>query len=633
MTEKTVTLANGGGLPDAGASGGGPPRGESLLSSSAKEGDVRRDWATPAPSVVFLLLFFCLAQLFGCDAPRTGEAVPPASLRLADLNPVLTPGDTAVLPAVLAATSGAAALPPPQLTIRLDEAELSARVYWAWTQTPAAAARTTWLAAPRRWRLTLDPPAGGAFATPVVVFDVPPTSRADWLQVGDSRVRPIWLDEDGSLWRQDLKDPLNAPLHLFDAVLPEAEDPARCWRAALMADRLHRLDVRPRFADPLVQALARQQVRRWQASLDRLAAADIDLAREVRRRLTLVLSDDGALVPAWPTDEQQLADLLHTLLSPAHDADARAAQARAWLAAQPHVRAWAETTGRPDRVGVGLANLTNQPRAVRLRWRGTYEAPRTIELPPESMRRLVLTPPLDLPPGELTRVLRVEAGEQVQELAYAARPAVARPPGLLLGPLFQPRTLRIWRQAGLRPQPAEHDTRAQLRRTVAGWELLIECRVPSDIVQPAGGVKAAATAVGPATPTGRALHDPAHLRASDLIGEAVYLFVGPVDEPSAILAFTPSGEVEAFRGRLPADAFSAERHSDAASWSVTVRLPERWIDGDGLLALGLLRSFGGSEIPALPTSWPEPIFPWRLDPGRLLIDLSQWDDLNGARPL
>ncbi len=458
-----------------------------------------------------------------------------------------------------------------------------------------------------------------------------------------TRVRPIWLEEDGELWWRDLQHSTMNPGPLLSTTQPEAEDPTRSWRAVLLADRLHSPQQPARLSDPLTQALADQQLSRWRTALDRLAAADLELARELRRRLTVICRDVESLVPAWPTDEDQLADVLQILLSPAHDDRARATLTRAWLNGQPRVLAWPATTGKRGWVAIGLANVTGEPLPVRLRWSDSYQAPRALELAPESLERLSLRFPPDLPPAQLLHTVSIEVGEQVQQLRFTANPTPARPPALVLGPFLQPRTLRAWQRGQYTTDAADRATRAAVRRTDEGWELFIECRG-----EEAGPEQALA------------LLDPRRLRAADLIGEAVYLFIGPVDNPAAVFAVTRSGAVQVFTGSVATSDVSVARRAPASGsdfagaigddaapaalsslrsasstptstiWSATIRLPAAWIDDEGLIPLGLIRSY---ESGAAPTSFPQPVFPWRLEPGRLLIDTSQWDELDTSRAL
>jgi hypothetical protein len=590
----------------------------------------------------FLVFLLASALLGGCLSPRTRGPAATTPVQLVDLNPVLAPGVTALLAARVVATDDGPSHPPTRLTLTLGDQEIPARLYWAWAQVPGAGLRATWLEPPLRWRLTLEPPAGGSFASPLIIADIPPDGRPEWLQVEGTRVRPIWLEEDGELWWRDLQHSTSDPGPLLSTAQPEAEDPTRSWRAVLLADRLHSPQQPARLTDPLTQALAEQQLSRWRTALDRLAAADLELARELRRRLTVICRDVESLVPAWPTDEDQLADVLQTLLSPAHDDQSRATMTRAWLNGQPRVLAWPATTGKRGWVAVGLANVTSEPLSIRLRWSDSYEAPRAIQLAPESLQRLSLRFPPDLPPAQLLHTVSIEVGEQVQQLRFTADPTPARPPGLVLGPFLQPRSLRDWQRGQYAMDAADHATRAAVRRTDEGWELFIECR-GEDSPQQA-----------------LALLDPRRLRATDLIGEAVYLFIGPVDNPLAVFAVTRSGTVQTFSGSVATSDVSVARRASASSsdfagaspvdpasaapgslrsapntptssvWSATIRLPAEWIDEEGLIPLGLIRSY---ESGAAPTSFPQPVFPWNLEPGRLLIDTSQWDELAGMRPL
>ncbi len=162
----TVTSASFRELRGREGAGGPLPQGDSLPSSTAAAGDLRCVPRMTLSLSRFLVFLLASALLGGCLSPRTRGPAATTPVQLVDLNPVLAPGTTALLAASVVATDEGPSLPPTRLTLRLGDREIPARLYWAWAQVPGAGLRATWLEPPLRWRLTLEPPAGGAFRQP-----------------------------------------------------------------------------------------------------------------------------------------------------------------------------------------------------------------------------------------------------------------------------------------------------------------------------------------------------------------------------------------------------------------------------------------------------------------------------------
>ena len=115
----------------------------------------------------------------------------------------------------------------------------------------------------------------------------------------------------------------------------------------------------------------------------------------------------------------------------------------------------------------------------------------------------------------------------------------------------------------------------------------------------------------------------------ELIGmETFTIFAGSFSRPSAVLTVNPYGETRSWAGHESVPIRSANqdpRLTVAFSgnvWSMSLDIPDEWLDHDRTsLRIGCLRThFGSSAVDAYPFA----CVPWRINPGRVLFDLTAW---------
>ncbi|MCK4873106.1 MAG: hypothetical protein KAS72_10305 [Phycisphaerales bacterium] len=544
----------------------------------------------------------------GCQARDVSSTSPLWRVEPVDRRPVVIAGQTLVLPMAHVGMSVEAGAPPDRVDVVLEDGRsLDAALYWAWAE--GRSGRSRWIAPANRWRVSDAPPTDGTPAAVLLFVDVPGDAKGQWMDVAGVPMQPIWLEPSGLLWEIDLDRPQALETELLLLAAEEAADPARRWRAALLADRLHTVPTWQPFDDPRIEAIADQAEAQWRGGLDRLAAASPTLAREVRRALTRVCTNGPTLIPAWPVDEASLAGLLHTLVLDRLTTRRRIDQVEAWRAAQPQAVVWPIADGDADHMTIRIANLCDVPQFAILTWDRDSPGQYIDAVDAERIQRFQPTRP---PDRGMPDVLHVEIGSWRGEIPAAPRVYSCAPPGYPIGPFAETLDMATWLAGRFNTAPVERATRAIVRRTDLGWELFVECRS-----QAADG------------PGESPLVDPRSADAIALTGEAVYVFFGRIDKPRLVLGISRSGEVRAFHGS--ATDVEIPVVSGEQRWVVTIPIRSAWIDAEGRISIGVVRSFQGD---AWPTSWPMPMFPWRVEPGRVTIDLCAWDgmdenDLNG----
>jgi len=574
--------------------------------------------------------------------PKTPDASPMPTPRAPDRHPAglarldAPPGGLVVIPL----ESPQAPRPP---TAALDDGRpvpISVHRIGVRVLAPVAGevAPDGWLPAPGVWQASpLDPAdaslrAGrGAWA---YVLDLPADGAGQGLLLDGVRLPVNWLPAASALVTpaagaaEDPWAPAAGP-DAGDAVLlmraePERASPLTRWRHRLLIDGLRPGAPFEPFADPVIEAIARQNEDRWRVALAWLWAADADAAIRLRKRLAGVVDFGGVSAPAWPADHAALDRLLSELLDPALRPGERAAAADRWLAALPPAVAWViDEGGTVDEgrdaplIAVGLANLMDR---ATLAWAAVAASPSATPdlrpLPSRSAMTVLVVPP---PNATGTTTLDLHAGRWTVSLPAATGRVAASPPGLALGPFLPDWTMPAWLRSQAEPARAEWATAALLHRPAPApgdaptpprsrrWELLVECRlVPG---------------VGSAT------------------REGVRVYVGPASAPIAVVHIDGAGDV--VRERPPGDVVREEFQRDGLApateriavtrgvdrWSFRVPLPPDAVERNGLLRLGITRTDALGRRQA----WPRPMLPWQGEPGRAAIDTDAWTELGGDR--
>ncbi len=443
--------------------------------------------------------------------------------------------------------------------------------------------------------------------------------------------------------------------------------PTTRWRARL-AWRL--LDGDPggplpggTFADPVIEALARQAEWRWSAALARLGSADPALASSLAWRLAAIADlGGGVAMPVWSADGASLTALGEDLLNPLLSDAEIAARARIWLAEQPDAIAWVvDDGGATDAVTGGLiatVAVTNLSDAPAVAWAAHERASRMGELmtvPARSTARASAAAPGRIQDGGAT--LNVAVGDFAATRPVQDAPATVSPPGLRIGPLLPDWSLSTWLASGIaRDGTADAGvtlddawtTGALLYREGGRWMLYVECRRPAP-----GAPDPSLLAPPPARtglelvpglgqvrrPRGSGLEAGASdaaangLSAGGLVGaeEELRVWLGPLWAPTALLRISPAGVMIDEIGGA-ADGLGVVRRGSGTPvevrveegvWACWVPIPPRCMEGTGLLRLGVERT----DARGVRTAWPRRMLPWQREPGRWAIDVSAWPEL------
>lgn len=454
--------------------------------------------------------------------------------------------------------------------------------------------------------------------TAVVAIDPPLDAVGQAIWIGGIRHSVNWLPATAALVRTESGDGPWAPVvpepsgALLDAAAPEALTPLGRWRYRLLVDGL-----RPRgasepeaahaprpFADPVIEALARQNEDRWRVALAWLWAADPELCQRVKRRLAAVVDfGQGAVSPVWPTDHASLDRLLGDLLDPTLTPARRAQHAELWLDDQPRGAAWIideggiPSDGGARIVSVGVANLIERET---LCWVQLPDAGAP-DLRP--LRPFASTQLLAAVPAKVTTIeVRVGGFSARLPIHPGAIPAV--PPGVAVGPLMEDLSMRPWLSGEVTLPKIEWTTSAMLHRppprsaetSTAAWELFVECRLIPGV--------------------------------GTLERESVRVYLGPRSQPTRVLRVGINGEVTtehpAHEAGIPADRVNVARH--AGGWSFRLPLPGYAIEPDSTLRLAVTRT----DALGRRSAWPRAMLPWQTEPARAMIDTGAWGTRSSA---
>ncbi len=574
-------------------------------------------------STLGALVIALLVSGQGCRARASvREARLAARLKSAESRVHVVVGHTLVMPVSLEG----AITPTKSVPARLDDGrKIAAGLFWVGLS--AEQANASWLPPAGKWTSTPSSagklPAGGG--TWVVVTDLPSDAIGQGLWFGNQRTALNWLPSPEHIRPREASPDLDTPLGSMansPTLLRIAESAARSpitrWRHRLMTTGLGaRGDgsgSTDRFTDPVLEALACQMEVRWQVALTTLWAADPSVAELVKKRLVNVVNfGEGVIAPAWPVDESDLdtllADLLNARLQPAQQVD----RARAWLESQPAAAAWVMDDGgqRDAMTGqvvatIGVANLTD--REVTGWTSAAPDEPPSDLVPIKSQAAASLIASLspvadgalELPkrtPVTTTQV-QVNVGRWSELRPTFLRPTGVFPPGLRLEPLRREWDMLTWIGGGA-PAPLEDAwaggallCRAAVNGDAAGrqeWVAFVECRSP-------------------------------------VFGqeEKIRLWVGAFGAPSAIINVGSDGSVKdeiAVRQGLGAGVAGLVVSRQGDTWTAHIPIPERCIERDGTIRIGLQRT----DAIGRRSSWPRPMLPWQNEPGRITVNTSTWD--------
>lgn len=576
---------------------------------------------------------------------------------------------------------------PGAVTIRLDDqpapaslvclsiipqppkAPASPRVRWShWW---GSAAQQRWVASTTPPPPNLDPAAPSPQSSWFIRLDVS-ALKADPTRLGLSRLtvgtgsvllrrleQPL-IDSGRSILRSVVEQRVlaarspQALVPLINLALPLASIPSERWRARLILEAC-REPVPPIVGsmsqgpiDSSLVELADQLEARWFAAVGRLSLADEALARELASRLcTIVVSEQHVLPFFIPTDPQEL-QLCAQLLQSDRSREGLIRVAREFIASRTSALAWvdddaalfaagaaaiddkaAAATSPADmhfKARVWAANLSPTPGLASL------VMPWNASTPPQELQglsalELTTLPAVELNPADapISENLKNATAAQVAArlgttsttLTTIKRALPVRPPGFDV-----PQLVADWSLASLSrgspdlPQPDDdpsypvgttYTTTARLffddsavnldpTQSKGKWTLFIQCR------QGAG-----------------------ELNTDD----RVTIHLGPAFADLATLTLTPRGILTdlSAKGRgtppmilntvlTPADP----ARQSPAQWTAWIPLPGGAVESSGLMRIAITRT----DPRGVRSTFPRPMLPWQIQPGRLPLDTSAW---------
>lgn len=418
----------------------------------------------------------------------------------------------------------------------------------------------------------------------IVKVDLPeqPTELRGTISIDGTPLRTVWVDR-GSL---SLPLPSQAAARSAGAVASLASEPRERWRWLLASGTLAEPRATPIDEGPL-EAIARDRERRIALALSLLARADSPLASRVIDRLVRTVRFDRTIVvPAWTPEGAELAGLIDLLLATDATDRSRIAAAELWLQREPPMLA--RLVGDAGRVGsdrqpIGAASITNltaDPVVLAVQRSGDQPVPVAVE--PFATERVELVGPAT----GLSSVMLID-GDRTDSIGVMAGSVRVVPPGLLAGPTAVDLTLATWftgvDETGDTAARIEPLPRGQAR--VRSWQAVIEC----------------SGATGP--------------------DDRVELWLGSRDRRTPMVVRVWSDGRAEDSGGSPLRGVTVIREQDR--WLAIVPIPERAIEPGRRLRLGLLRDRGAAGPRE---AWPRALKPWERQPGRILLDLSAWDD-------
>jgi hypothetical protein len=356
--------------------------------------------------------------------------------------------------------------------------------------------------------------------------------------------------------------------------------------------------------------VARHYSTLWRIGLQRLGRADAEALYRCLNLLVRICYDGRQAFAAWIIDPAEIGSLLQILL------DGRRSDREIVDA----VHLWADRQGPltvriapddPQQIALGIANRGRLVVDARAQWVGSSEVAAAVKLPPGVLRRVAMPRPVageasspvdHTQPGATVQVLLIEVEGVLRRMAFPTGPLPARPPGVGFA-LHPPLTLAQVQSGWQGVTDARRATYLQLRRRRDRWEVFVECGRPDRF---------------PRVTDLAGLRDAAETRGR----EAVTLFFG--GEPASVILSVPeTGDYRLLRGSGDA-TLEVHRRSYADRWYCRVVVPDHWLRTVTSGALvGAMRTHGGDN--AMETG-PFASLPWRVEPGRAVIDLTAWGE-------
>lgn len=583
----------------------------------------------------FRPLLLVLAILTARSTAQTNHNVRPLSDRIDAIvaHPLILPISVADPKAV---KSG--------LRVRLDDGRrVAAYAYFVWASRNDAP--RSWTRGAPIWNLQSvnehlsKPPSSPG--TWIASIDLPIDAVGQGIWIEGTRYEPNWLPsparvilETSSRANDGFWDPAlaetqwDAPL-IHSALANLHADPFNRWRARLLTEGFNPSD----HADPnlaktdrdltaihtqllqsdssqILDQIADHFTARWQIILGRIWLIDPAAARRLKHQLTRTVSVDGQRVPMWTDDPAQLSALAHDLLSPFVNDELRVERVTVWLDAQPDGLSWViDDAGHPSRhpmaitPTIGLLWLSDTNRSSTARIESSGITPLIETISPNIVTERTLAAPTEIAraQGQINRPRQfsIQIGTQHTTLSALGNIPYGSPPGIVVGPL-----LNDWTLSALGSLNSAHDILPPPNRRVAGlvyrsadlnetnphfgWQLYLECALDPDD-----------------NPT-------------------ITISFGPMNSTRA--AWSISKSLGLLEMRTDSDIIADPDYTsviDNDRWIITLDIPSEAISNEGFLLLGIERTDENTH-----TAWPRRMMPWQGEPGRFIIDTTNWSGMN-----
>jgi len=505
---------------------------------------------------------------------------------------------------------------PQALDVEFADGGLAAGTV-VWLHRPGPSPELHWTTPAEGFAVRLIEPADDSstgLGRPLLLIDVPNDATGTMRLLGRS-LFPQYIDLPPADWGNQVLS------HHLAHDRPDPESPFEHWRWVLLANRFNMQAPDP-VGTEVEQRVARYHADLWRIGVGRLASVDEHAATECVDLLTATCMDHETSVAAWITDAGDIRDLLAMLLDPARSDAQVADDARAWAVAQEPLFFWVERDRGPQ-VSLAMVNPTRQDRLVTFRWvygdraLDAAEIPIMVELAPERVTHVAIdrAEPADLGAQGLREPqLLIESGDFSRRFQLRPRVQPVAPPGLKFGVLFTTMTLAHVRSCETPAPGSASATTAEIRRRDGRWEVFFTCFRPDGA--------------------------PAHLTPESnplgLVGswdalpgnEAVTLLIGAEDAPRAVISVPETGRSRVWVGDAESDRLVVKQKSYSDRWFCQIALPDSWVGFplEDTCLIGLVRTHEGH---ALMETGPNPAIPWRIDPGRVEVDLRAWLDLPG----
>ncbi len=458
--------------------------------------------------------------------------------------------------------------------------------------------------------------------TPTAIAPLPLDAAGDLTVAGES-VRTVWFDPP---------TPFAPGVTLPDmpagtaADTPSAESPFAYWRWLLMAERIGARPPEITNFTGLEQHLAQSIADLWMVGMRALERADESLASELRLMLTRTCSGRRGPIAAWITRRTALNELLTVLLDQRRSPIQRTLDVQSWLESQPPILIWpVRLYGKT--VSIAALNRATTPVDLQLAWARDAGEPEQVRLRAGEVREFEVARPVELQDQVLGEsiaqkplILDVRFDTRRSSIQFPPQAIAASPPGVELRGLHLPLTLADVEVAQQPVIEESHATFVHVRKRSGRWEVFVDCRRPTET---------------------RSVEDqqlPLALRnPEDLIGhEAITLLIGRSeslpDRPGIMLVIPERGWWKLPLGENDG-TLQIHRRSYDDRWLCRIVVPNAWatrvadesrLNAGPTTQLRLAISRTHADSRSIETG-PGRIASWFIDPARMHVDLSAWE--------